>query len=485
MKQRLFEYIVPLDRIHPAVASIRTFPGSESTRLMLEEVFETFDDADGNFVEQFQTTAFDARIFELFLHAYFRDVEFHVVRPKERPDFLLTRDGLTVAVEATTSNPPQGKAKQSVESLVGEEHLNVPRRPGRDDLLYELPEKKREELMRRQEHEFPIRLGSALYSKLSKRYWELPVVQGKPFVLAIEAFHADDSLYFTSSGLADYLYGIQQSWVHDADGKLLVTNERREEHRDGAKVIPSNFFSQPGAENISAVLFTNSGTSAKFTRMGYQAGLHRGNVMIARSGFFYNPDPNATTPLPGSYTLDDPPFYERWGHGVTVFHNPNAVRPVPKDFFPSATQVYMDGKDLLADGSHYSPYLSRTVIANYTDSTFTPVESAKHGIGTILRREFDGLGVVRAPIAALMAREVAWFSNRTRTVLGVVVLDFTDHDYGAVILGRDTRGRFRTIEGPDKFHEAQFNAQRELLKRMKVFDAKGQAVFPQGDEDED
>jgi hypothetical protein len=42
-------------------------------------------------------------------------------------------------------------------------------------------------------HEIPIKIGSALYSRLRKRYWELPVVQGRPFVIAVEAFHPEQT----------------------------------------------------------------------------------------------------------------------------------------------------------------------------------------------------------------------------------------------------------------------------------------------------
>jgi hypothetical protein len=40
----------------------------------------------------------------------------------------------------------------------------------------------------------------------------------------------------------------------------------------GQKVIPSGFFDLPGPENVSAVLFSNSGTISKFNRMGVVAG---------------------------------------------------------------------------------------------------------------------------------------------------------------------------------------------------------------------
>src|SRR5688572_6732126 len=101
----LFELVVPDVRQHPAFKILRSFPGSEPARLMMDAAFASFEDSDGNFIEQFQSTGFDARVFELYLHAYFSTLDGSVRRPRQRPDFLVSRSGLTVAVEATTSNP--------------------------------------------------------------------------------------------------------------------------------------------------------------------------------------------------------------------------------------------------------------------------------------------------------------------------------------------------------------------------------------------
>ncbi|BCL59728.1 hypothetical protein DGMP_04210 [Desulfomarina profundi] len=67
--------------------------------------------------------------------------------------------------------------------------------------------------------------------------------------------------------------------------------EKIESHTWNGKTIPSKFFAQPGAENISAVLFTNSATITKFNRMGKLAGLGSKDVKLIRQGFMYNPDP--------------------------------------------------------------------------------------------------------------------------------------------------------------------------------------------------
>jgi hypothetical protein len=333
------------------------------------------------------------------------------------------------------------------------------------------------------EHELPIKVGSALYSKLQKRYWELPVVKDRPLVVAVEAFHAEDSLFFSSAGISDYLFGIEQRWEHTEDGKLIVTNTPRTTHQMGSKQIPSGFFALPDAEHVSAILFTNSGTTAKFTRMGYQAGLHRGNLMVARAGFWPDPDPNSATPLAGSYTLENPPYEEWWGEGVTIFHNPNAKHPLPHEFFPGANQVYRRGEDIVADGSAWSPYLSRTVTLVFDDETFTPVDSAPVGVGTILQATFEELEPARSPGASVLAREVAWFTTKDRGLLGVVFEDRQDKDYGWVVLGRDLNGRFRGIELDHSLAEP-VDARRAVLARLLALAAEETRVFPQGDEDE-
>src|SRR5438874_7322566 len=55
---------------HALFECARTTSGAEPGRIMANEAFATFDDVDGNFVQQFQTSGFDARVYELYFHAY-------------------------------------------------------------------------------------------------------------------------------------------------------------------------------------------------------------------------------------------------------------------------------------------------------------------------------------------------------------------------------------------------------------------------------
>ena len=163
----------------------------------------------------------------------------------------MTRDGVTVSVEATTVNPSQG-------NLFPGQSL-----PSRLDP---------KELAHFQNEELPIRFGSPLFSKLKNRYWELGHCKGRPFVLAVQAFFNEESLTVADSALTQYLYGQRVSAGWTPEGNLVVNTDIVDSHTHGDKTIPSEFFGQPDTEYVSAVVFTNSGTHAKFTRMGFQQG---------------------------------------------------------------------------------------------------------------------------------------------------------------------------------------------------------------------
>jgi hypothetical protein len=258
-------------------------------------------DRDGNFVEQFQTTGFDSRVWELYLYAALEDTGYEVEQPEPAPDFMLHAGRELWALEATTTNLREGEKQPQVGSEA--------------------------ELLEFLKHELPIRLGSPLFTKLQKNYASNEKLAGLPFVLGLECFVSNGSMFHSESPLGSYLYGIHSSPIRNADGTLSVRHEPIAEHRVGDKVIPSGFFNQPGAEQISAVLFSNSGTVGKFTRMGYQQGIAADRLWVGRYGYRANTDPDASLPLFFAEEVGNRP--ERWSDGMVVFHNPNARYPLP------------------------------------------------------------------------------------------------------------------------------------------------------------
>ncbi len=65
------------------------------------------DDIDGNFVENFQTAGFDARLWELYLWATFTELGFVRDGDAQIPDFILRNVRGRLAVEATRVNPSE------------------------------------------------------------------------------------------------------------------------------------------------------------------------------------------------------------------------------------------------------------------------------------------------------------------------------------------------------------------------------------------
>lgn len=335
-----FAPVAPPDKLHPSFVHLCRNKAFAPARRQIAEIMPHYQDVDGNFVEQFQTTGFDARLWELYLNSYLVEEQLFVDRQYQSPDFLVTKYGKSVAIEAT---------------IVG-------RRPDKPVLYLNaetsLPDD-REELLRRHEHEIPIRFGSPLFSKLQKRYWELDHVTGLPLIFAIADFHDDQSMLWTQTALLTYLYGVSHDFHHTEHGQLVITPLKIERHKVGNKEIPSGFFFQAEAEHVSAVLFSASGTISKFNRLGRQAGFKEPGVVMIRSGTHHNPDPNAHLPLMFQYVVDENSD-ETWAEGLSMFHNPKALQPVPEELFPTIAHHRFREGQIVSHLPDFHPYTSVT-----------------------------------------------------------------------------------------------------------------------------
>lgn len=152
------------------------------------------------------------------------------------------------------------------------------------------------------------------------------------------------SLTYSQGALYIYLYGHRVDWSMK-DGKLHISTAPVNEHVYRDKTIPSGFFELPGAENISAVLFSNAGTIAKFDRMGVAAGFAAKGHRYFRMGTKFDPTPEAMEGQPFSVELIYPDYEEGWSDEIQVFHNPKAKYPLPPSWLPGlAHHFFEDGK---------------------------------------------------------------------------------------------------------------------------------------------
>lgn len=299
-----------------------------------------YEDADGNFVEQFQTTGFDQRIWELYLFATFIEQGFLLDRAEAVPDFVCHGLAGRFTTEAVTVGPTRA----------GSDVLPPPETDTPDKLTAYL------------EHYLLIKFGSSLSSKLRKRYWERNNVKGAPFALAIADFSSPGSMMHSGSSLERYLYGYVHDAKQDADGRLTVTPRRIVEHQFGDKApIPSGFFDLPDTGNISAVLTTASGTISKFNRMGLLAGFGSGRVAMVREGTAVDHDPDAAAPKTFRRLVNSPEYSETWVEGLNVFHNPRSVERFGIELLPNAAHHFISPKGERASRvPPFHPYASIT-----------------------------------------------------------------------------------------------------------------------------
>lgn len=68
---------------------------------------------------------------------------------------------------------------------------------------------------------------------------------------------------WTSPAIMEYLYGVTHDFIRDENGQLIISPLKIETYEFEGKRIPAGFFLQTDSENISAVMFTSSGTLSR------------------------------------------------------------------------------------------------------------------------------------------------------------------------------------------------------------------------------
>lgn len=337
------------EKLHPHFRVLLEEPSRAPARAVFKEIGPWLTPSDPHFVSEFQFKQFDQRLWEVYLWSALRELGFDVTQP-EAPDFLCRAPGIEFTAEATTVTASTSGA------------------------LANHPDPKTPEEMRAFLADYmPMKFGSSLTSKLNKKnaagesYWERGATAGKPFVLAIADFHKSGgvgdreggSMPYTQSAIWPYLYGSRVDW-EIVDGTLVIRAVPVESFTYNNKVVPAGFFDLPGSENVSAVLFSNAGTLAKFDRMGVAAGFDAPSHRYFRVGWRFNPDPNAAHGRPFSEEVTADGHLEGWADEMQLFHNPKAKHPLSRDAFRGITQHFVE------DGQHVSYSSGEPVLSSRT-----------------------------------------------------------------------------------------------------------------------
>jgi hypothetical protein len=341
-RMSLFDVVVADEKQNILFKRVRESRGHLPARAQLQRAYELLPSPDANFIKDFQSTGFDARVWELYLAALSDELRLSIAQPHDRPDLLLSRGPESVWVEATTANPTEGETTPTKAAGYWDEKDRI-----------------------------AAKLGSPLYSKLNRLYWELPHVAGLPIVLAIADFHDPDPVRSSSDPLQRYLYGYHLKLTSRPG--TPVTYDLDALDTLGAKNVPAGFFALPDAKYISAVLFSNAGTVAKFSRMGFDRDLHN-DIRMLRFGFSFDDDPAAIVPEPFAYIVGSAP--ETWGQEAVVLHNPNALHPLSTEFFEPLCQYWLVDDTFWYKAPDFMPYVSTTKIMAGKPHQMPAVEEA-------------------------------------------------------------------------------------------------------------
>lgn len=298
------------------------------------------------FVNEFQTT-FNSALWELYLNEIFIRLGYSVDYTKDSPDFnVTTPSGYTFNVEAMVSDKPH---KPPIGDFFSESKF---KHQSTLKLLGKIKDK----------HELFTGVKGKKFP-----YSTMEHVVGKPFVLALAPFDSKLSLTQNNTIINRVLFGIEEPTMRDlARGQQRrVSSIKKNEHSE----IPLGIFTNDSYKEISAVIFSTTGT---FGKAVVQSGVERyirstryrtldANHFIASEGMknegthtkklgaehylktyrkFYNNEViGADIELCHSREYKETHF-----DGLHVYYNPNATVPLDKSIFfpPEITQNFYD-----------------------------------------------------------------------------------------------------------------------------------------------
>ena len=276
---------------------------------------------DANFVSDLQTSNFGARLFELYLLACFREQGLVVRQDHVSPDFWIERDGAKCWIEAVTANSATPRS-----ASLGK-WVHAPK--DRTERLTGAPAE---------------RFAKTLRSKLERNYHELDHVRGECFALAIADFHESGSMVWSREALPTYLYGFRADVVGEGSDRHAIGTPIS--NLTGKHGIPAGLFRDPEFAHLSAVIFSNAGTMAKFNRMGFLAGCRPPGLEMTRRGTLFDRTPGALEPIDFELSVGSADYHSLWPGGeawcqeLEVYHNPLATNPIPFDLIPGATHWF-------------------------------------------------------------------------------------------------------------------------------------------------
>lgn len=297
----LFIDVAKEEAQHPIYKMIRDGEYEPERRVLLDWS-NGFEDRDGKFCHEFQTS-FEPCLWELYLHAFLKEIKATVDFKYEAPDFVVN-SVQQLCIEATIALPAQGG------------------QPAHGYSMDELPAD-----FNRFNQDATIRLCNSFTSKVRKlrdRYSKLPQTKDKPFVIAIASFDRPFSHMSGMRPIISALYGLyhdEQETIASGSAEMVSYNVDGVIKNENTN-IGLGYFCTPEYSDVSAVVFSSLATWGKVRAVA-------DNPSAMTEYTTFHPNPGSLQPIIKRTQKSE--YFEHLLDGLCILHNPFAKKPLSPD----------------------------------------------------------------------------------------------------------------------------------------------------------
>jgi hypothetical protein len=298
----LFTPVVSESAQHPNFRNIHKQPNGFNCDL-LNDWARGFQDRDGKFVKEFQTT-FDSSFWELYLFAVLKHLRLEVDFSVSSPDFYVTNMG-GVNIEATVASHALGAIPEFMK-----DGAEAPK---------DLNEFNRQTI---------LRIRNSLDTKRKKfldRYSSLSHVRNRPFVLAVAIFDRPFAQLTCQRAIEAVLHGYyvdEERFLRD--GGALKGYQIAAVTKDNQSNVPVGIFSSQDFSWLSAVIFSSCATWGKVRALSSDP---NPNILFQAVRL------NSNGVAPHVVRAPKSRYVESLLDGLSVYHNPLATHKLSLELF--------------------------------------------------------------------------------------------------------------------------------------------------------
>lgn len=298
---------MPIDLFTPQVATDVQHPIFQMMqadiyapeRAVLSQWAKGFEDRDGKFVKELQTT-FESSFWELYLFAALKEWGLPIDPRYHAPDFVVAGDA-PFCLEATIANPPAGGQPAYGFSMAP---------PPKDFTNFNI--------------ESTLRICNSFDAKVKKyrrSYSKLRHAQDKPFVIGIASFDRPHAHFAAGRPIMAALYGLYHDEAATKPGDTHVTSYNVTAAPKNADTkIEVGLFCEDTCAEVSAVVYSSLATWGKLRALA-------DNPDALSTYCTLHPNPGSLLPILRSAMKRD--YSEHLMDGLYVLHNPFARHPLP------------------------------------------------------------------------------------------------------------------------------------------------------------